>query len=302
MPTILITGKDGQVGRALRAANWPADYSIVAHNRTTMDISNPDRVLQAVSEACPTLILNTAAYTAVDDAEDHEETAYAVNDLAVGYLADAARQIDCPVVHFSTDYVFDGSQEAEYTENDTTKPLNTYGASKLAGETRLRDRLDQHIILRISGVFDDAGRNFVRAILKAGATRPELSVIDDQTCGPTWSVDIAEAVVDIAVSLLENRTRSPARWGTYHFCSRPSISWLQFANEIFDLAAQSGYQRPQVRAIPGTEYPAKALRPRNPALDCRKVVDTFGVKLPDRVAALRAVVPLILADQSGAKL
>jgi len=298
MPRILITGKNGQIGRALLSAPWPPDCAVVAKDRHELDVSDARSVAEVVTAVRPHLIVNTAAFTAVDAAEDEEARAFAVNDAGVGLLAEAAQRAGCPLIHFSTDYVFDGSKGGEYREDAATNPLGAYGRSKLAGEQRLARSSAEYLNLRLSGVYDAAGSNFVRAILKAATSRPELTVVDDQTCGPTWSRDIASAVARLGARILSDEASFP--WGTYHFCTRPSLTWYAFANEIFEIAARYGVPKPTITPIPGAEYPAKARRPKDPALNCDKFVATFAMPLPDRTVALEKVLKQILTDDASA--
>lgn len=287
MHHILITGAKGQVGSALAGVTWPEYCRIAAYDRQALDITNREAVVRAVGRMRPSLIINTAAYTTVDLAEDEPDKAYAVNDLAVGYLAEAAAEAGSPLIHFSTDYVFNGETDADYMEEASTQPLGEYGKSKLAGEQRLQSMWPSHIIIRASGVFDATGKNFVRTIFNTGRTRGELTVVNDQTVGPTWAVDIAKAVVSVAAGVLTGALEPP--WGIYHYCSKPTLTWFDFAHEIFDVAAELGFERPAINPIAGADYPAKARRPKNPALNCQKFERTFGLAMPGRSHALRTV-------------
>ncbi|MFT4583109.1 MAG: dTDP-4-dehydrorhamnose reductase [Gammaproteobacteria bacterium] len=288
MTTVLITGKDGQVGRALCAAQWPNSYHIKAYDRHSLDVTSSEAVIKTVTALRPDLIINAAAFTAVDLAEEQAELAFAVNDLSVGNLAQAAHDSSIPIIHFSTDYVFDGDLGRDYREDDATNPQNVYGQSKLQGEQRLQRTCSDHVILRTSCVFDAVGTNFVRTIFNAGVKRGELTVVADQTCGPTWSVHIAEATVLIALKILGKKLVDP--WGVYHFSSKPSLTWFDFTELIFDVAEKFAVPRPVLHRIAGADYAAVAKRPSGPSFDCSKFQRVFSGGVPDLEAALTHVV------------
>ena len=286
---ILLTGADGQVGREL-AARLCGRANLLAANRAALDITDRNAVFQAASSFRPELIINAAAYTAVDKAESDADTAYVVNRDAVRHLAEAAAAHDATVLHISTDYVFDGTADAPYRETDPVNPQSVYGKSKLAGEEALAASYPRHIILRTAWVFGAHGGNFVKTMLRLGRERDSLSIVADQYGAPTPAAAIADALVAIA-----DAVRQPgfANWGVYHYSGSPYTSWHGFAERIFQAAAAQGILPavPQLNAIATADYPTPARRPANSRLDCGKIQNTFGIKPADWQAALADLKP-----------
>jgi dTDP-4-dehydrorhamnose reductase len=274
---ILLTGRSGQVGSALERALAPLG-ELTALDRKQMDLRS---VGDEISKAKPDVIVNAAAYTAVDRAEQDRETAFAVNAEGVGRIAHEARAIDALLVHFSTDYVFDGEKASPYVEADAPNPLNVYGQSKLLGERAISASGCRHFIVRTSWVYAPVGRNFMNAILAAAKTRPALSVVSDQHGAPTSSLGIAAAVAQI---LADAGLRGKPS-GVYHLCAAGETTWHGFAEAIFKA---SGISTPVV-PIASEEYPAAAKRPKNSRLNCARAAATFGVVLPDWREGLAAV-------------
>jgi dTDP-4-dehydrorhamnose reductase len=229
--------------------------------------------------------VNAAAYTAVDRAESEADAAFAVNRDGVGHVASACASAGTACLHLSTDYVFNGRKAGPYIELDPIDPINVYGASKAAGEAELRDRLEQHIILRTSWVYGVHGSNFVKTMLRLGAERDELAIVDDQTGCPTAAASIAAAVVRIAGELRNDRTR----WGTYHCCDSEPTTWYRFAQLIFEIEASAGRKVPLLRPISSAEYPSAARRPANSSLDCGRIEAAFGIRRPSWRASLAQV-------------
>lgn len=285
---ILLTGADGQVGREL-AARLRHRANLLAANRAALDITDRNAVFQAASSFRPDLIINAAAYTAVDKAESDADTAYAVNRDAVRHLAEAAAAHGAAVLHISTDYVFDGAADAPYRETDPVNPQSVYGKSKLAGEEALA-ACPRHIILRTAWVFGAHGGNFVKTMLRLGRERDSLGIVADQYGAPTPAAAIADALVAIA-----DAVRQPdfANWGIYHYSGSPYTSWHGFAERIFQAAAAQGILPavPQLNAIATADYPTPARRPANSRLDCGKIQNTFGIKPADWQAALADLKP-----------
>ena len=285
---ILLTGADGQVGREL-AARLRHRANLLAANRAALDITDRNAVFQAASSFRPELIINAAAYTAVDKAESDADTAYAVNRDAVRHLAEAAAAHGAAVLHISTDYVFDGAADAPYRETDPVNPQSVYGKSKLAGEEALA-ACPRHIILRTAWVFGTHGGNFVKTMLRLGRERDSLGIVADQYGAPTPAAAIADALVAIA-----DAVRQPgfANWGIYHYSGSPYTSWHGFAERIFQAAAAQGILPavPQLNAIATADYPTPARRPANSRLDCGKIQNTFGIKPADWQAALADLKP-----------
>jgi dTDP-4-dehydrorhamnose reductase len=268
MPRILLFGKDGQLGQCL-AGPLATVGEVTTLGRGEADFADPIAVRQAVRDLRPEIIVNAAAYTAVDKAEQEPETVMTVNALSVGVMGEAAAAIGARVLHYSTDYVFDGKKAAAYAETDATGPLNLYGESKLAGENALLGGGAQAVILRTSWVYATRGRNFVHTMLRLGGERSELRIVDDQVGAPTSAEDLAAATVKIL-----QRWRQDS--GVYHATAGGEVSWAGFAREIFRLAGMT----PRVVPIPAAEYPTPAARPANSRLDCGKLLQDFGVSLP----------------------
>ncbi|MCS6786362.1 MAG: dTDP-4-dehydrorhamnose reductase [Thiobacillaceae bacterium] len=284
MQTILLTGVTGQVGWELWRALSPLGR-VVALDNNALDLTDADAIRRAVSQHKPSLIVNPAAYTAVDRAEQERETAYAVNATAPAVLAEQAKGCGAILVHYSTDYVFDGAKPEPYVEEDTPNPLNAYGASKLAGEEAIRASGVRHLILRTSWVYGTRGHNFLLTMQRLMREREELRIVDDQVGAPTWSRLIAEATALILAQCL-----SPARgadrpepWGTYHLTCSGATSWFGFAQAIAEL----GGHPTRLVPIPSSEYPTPARRPANSRLNNGKLARVFGLRLPDWREALR---------------
>ena len=278
MNYLLILGARGQVGHALAVESNRRGIEIKAFGHAECDISDPDAVARAV--AGTRCVINCAAYTAVDRAETDAETAFRVNAGGAGNVATACAEASIPLVHISTDYVFDGENPNPAREIDLPRPINVYGQSKLDGETEVRKRLASHIILRTSWVFSADGENFVKTILRLAAGSSPLRIVSDQTGGPTAAADIAKAILDI-VSICTKPEFSS--WGTYHFSGAPPVSWFEFAQAIVAT-------RP-IEVIPITtkEFPRPARRPPNSVLDCGRILQVFGLTQPDWRPALQSV-------------
>jgi dTDP-4-dehydrorhamnose reductase len=270
---LLVLGAGGQVGRELCRFAWPAGCALVAHDRDGVDITRREVVFAAVARARPDFIVNAAAYTAVDRAESEPDAAWAANCGGPANLAAACAAAAIPLVHLSTDYVFDGSKTAPYREDDPVNPLGVYGKSKEAGDRAVRDALREHVILRTAWVYSAHGHNFVKTMLRLAGERPVLRVVADQQGSPTSAADIAAAIAAIV-----QRIASGSRgWGTYHFTGGGAVTWHGFAEAIFELAAPWRGPPPRVEAITTADYPTPACRPANSVLDCRRIGDTFGI-------------------------
>lgn len=279
MNCVLVFGKAGQVASALGRLGSIAGHPVMCLGRTEADISDARAVSGAVEAHRPVLVVNAAAYTAVDAAESAPDEAHAVNADGPGHIARACAEAGIPLIHLSTDYVFDGCGERPYTEDDPVAPLGVYGRSKLAGEELVRARLDRHLILRTSWVFSAAGGNFVTTMLRLGTERDELGIVDDQTGSPTFAGDIAGAIAVLADKVLDAGGDAP--WGTYHMSNAGHTTWYGFAKEIFGHAEAAGREVPSVvRPITTEDYPTPAERPRYSILDTAKLRAAFGVELP----------------------
>lgn len=268
---VLVFGGNGQVGWELRRLDGCTGDKVTGLARAEADIVRPAEVAAAVRDAGAEIVVNAAAYTAVDRAETESELAFSVNRDGARNIAAACQEQSLPMVHISTDFVFDGGKEGAYVEGDPVGPLGVYGASKEAGERAVREALERHVILRTSWVFGAHGHNFVKTMLGLAGEREELAVVDDQVGCPTPAAELAAAILDMLPLLSEGR------WGTYHYCGRGRTSWCEFAREIFHLRERiSGAPTPRLRAIPTAEFPTPATRPANSVLDCSRFAAVFG--------------------------
>jgi len=274
--TILVFGKTGQVATELQRLG-----DVQAMGRDEADLSDPAACAQVITDSQVRAVINAAAYTAVDRAEDEEPLAQVINADAPAAMARAAAGKGIPFVHISTDYVFDGAGDAPWKPTDPTGPLGAYGRTKLAGEAGVRAAGGTYAILRTSWVFSAHGQNFVKTMLRLGATRDALSIVADQVGGPTPAHDIAHACLHIANQLAAGQGQT----GTYHFSGAPDVSWANFARVIFDMAGLDV----ALSDIPGSAYPTPAARPGNSRMDCTDLTRTFGIERPDWQAGLRAV-------------
>ncbi|MBS3902479.1 MAG: dTDP-4-dehydrorhamnose reductase [Dethiobacter sp.] len=276
-PRILLTGKNGQVGWELRHALTTLG-EVVALDREQLDLANPDQIRKRVRDIKPDLIVNAAAYTAVDKAEEEAELAMAVNGIAPGILAEEAKKLNALIVHFSTDYVFDGSKTTPYTEEDVPNPINVYGRTKFFGEQAIQAVGTPYLILRTSWVYGLRGKNFLLTILRLSRERSELKIVDDQIGAPTWSRTIAEATAGI---LSTGHLSLSANTAVYHLTASGKTSWYEFAKAILALDPNPTEQVCQnLVPIPTSEYPTPARRPAYSVLSNAKLEAAFGVKLP----------------------
>ena len=284
---LLVTGANGQVGWELRRSLAPLG-EMTALDRNQCDLSRPERLPDVVRDARPDVIVNAAAYTAVDKAEQEEQLATAINGTAVGVLAEEARKAGSLLVHYSTDYVFDGEKPSPYTEDDAPHPINAYGRSKLAGETALRQAGGAYVILRTSWVYAARGRNFVHTILRLAKERADLRIVDDQIGAPTWARDIAEATARIVRAARGEQARGTFAPGIFNLSAAGATSWYGFAGAILDEAMRSGLltRAPRLTPIASKDYPTPAARPKNSQLSGERLEARFGIALPDWRASL----------------
>ena len=271
---ILLTGANGQVGWELSNRSGHRSFEVLALDRSDLDITDPVSVKREVSRSGVSLVVNAAGYTAVDEAESKPELAFAVNRDGPAYLASACEKVGIPLVHISTDYVFDGQKQGSYLVTDPVSPLGVYGKSKAAGEVAVREHLPEHVILRTSWVYGVHGHNFVKTMLRLGREREVIHVVADQYGCPTYAADLAEAILGIAAHILEGRQ---VHWGTYHYCGKGVTSWHGFAEAIFNLARKYVPLRvKRAEAVTTAEYPTAAKRPANSVLDCSLLESHFG--------------------------
>lgn len=285
--TILVTGVNGQVGFEL-ARTLQGLGRVVALDRSLMDLSDLEQVRSIVRHLRPSIIVNPAAYTSVDRAETDVDAAMRINADAPRVLAEEAARGGATLIHYSTDYVFDGTKVGAYEETDTTNPQNVYGSSKLAGELAIMASGCAHLILRTSWVYGRRGKNFLLTMLKLGSEQPDIRVVADQIGAPTWSNTIATSTAHIVAQSLS--AEDPTQWwrarsGTFHLTSAGETSWYGFADAIFNMAMEGA--GPRVMPIAASEYPVPAKRPANSTLSHRKLSETFGLSLPSWQDALR---------------
>ena len=264
---ILVFGKTGQVATELQSHK-----DVIAIGRDQADLSVPATCTEAIRRYKPRAVINAAAYTAVDKAESEEHLANTINGDAPGAMASACADLNIPLVHISTDYVFDGSGTTPWSVTDTPNPKNTYGRSKLKGEQAIKASGSAYAILRTSWVISAHGNNFVKTMRRLSKTRDRITVVDDQIGGPTCARDIAQTCLSIAEQLIQDQRKS----GIYHYSGQPNVSWCQFANAIFEQMDCKTIASP----IPTTEYPTPASRPLNSRLDCEATLATFGIARP----------------------
>lgn len=295
---VLLFGSRGQAGTELQRSfgGWA---EIIACDRKRVDLADEKAVRRLIQETSPDVILNAAAYTAVDKAESEAEMAMAINADAPRAMAEEGARRNALLVHYSTDYVFDGAKEGAWTESDAPHPLNAYGTSKLAGEQAIRNSGGSHLIFRTSWVYGPHGSNFLFTMLRLGKERDQIRVVDDQTGAPTSSIAIADATRTIVQGALEGRFGDAKEWaGLYHMTCGDSVTWRGFAQAIFERAESLLEGRtPEAIPIPSSEYPTPARRPRNSVLNCEKLHSHFGVALPAWQTALNAVLQALAARQ-----
>jgi dTDP-4-dehydrorhamnose reductase len=270
---VLITGKNGQVVSALRTLSNP-NFELICVSRPELDLQNLDNFDTIITAIKPDFIINAAAYTFVDKAEDEPELAFKINGLSAGIIAKSAAKIGVPIIHISTDYVFDGQKPTTYNERDRVNPMNVYGASKLLGETKVQNNNLNHIILRTSWVYSPFGSNFVKTMLKYGAEREVLKVVNDQFGNPTSAFEIANAMFAILEQLSSGNLSSLGE--TFHFSGNTDTSWCGFAQEIFKQSQQLGGPNPIIEPISSDAFPTKVKRPKNSRLDCTKFEKQFN--------------------------
>lgn len=275
---LVVTGSQGQVVRALAERGPQMDVEVIALGRPQLDLLQPEKIRAALEATRPDVVVSAAAYTAVDLAESHAAEAHAVNAIGAGEVARAAARLGVPVVHLSTDYVFDGALDRPYGEDDPTGPIGEYGRSKLAGEQAVAAANADHAILRTAWVYSPFGKNFVRTMLNLAATREEITVVADQHGAPTSAHDIANGVIGVARNL--KGRAAPALRGVFHMTAQGEATWAEFAEAIFALSHEAGGPFARVTRIPTSAYPTPARRPANSRLDNAKLAREHGVALP----------------------
>jgi dTDP-4-dehydrorhamnose reductase len=297
---ILVTGREGQVARSLVERASGRDIDIVTLGRPQLDLAGRAEAITAAIEAAhPDAIVSAAAYTQVDKAESEPELAFAVNERGAAAVAHAASRLGVPLIHVSTDYVFDGTKGEPYVEDDPPGPMGVYGASKLAGEKAVLAEHDDCAVLRTAWVYSPFGANFVKTMLRLAGTRDEVSVVADQCGNPTSALDIADAVLSVAGNL---RARGgPELRGTFHMTAAGEASWAELAQAIFEASARAGGPVAKVNRISTADYPTVARRPANSRLDSSRLERAHGLRLPDWHESLQVVVDRVVhSDAPGA--
>ena len=280
---ILITGQHGQVSQALQQ-RLPDLGALIVLGRDQLDLANPGQIREHIRSHRPNLIINAAAHTAVDQAESEPDVAFAINAIAPGILAEEAKALGIPLIHYSTDYVFDGSKPAPYTETDAPNPLGVYGQSKLAGEQAIAAVGGEYLILRTSWVYSDHGKNFLLSMQRLLQEKPHLRIVADQIGAPTWAGTIALSTR----ALIERWQAGQAGdWGVYHLTAQGETSWFGFAQAIGEHLRAQGKACAELEAIPSSAYPTPAKRPLNSRLDCSRLQQQWHVSLPQWQDALR---------------
>ena len=274
---MVIVGAQGQVGSELTRRAPGLGYEVLAWDQAELDITNAAAVDQALNASGAEVVINAAAYTAVVQAEQQPALAFAVNRDGPAHLAAACDRLNIPLLHISTDYVYDGRKTSPYVEEDSTGPLGVYGASKLAGDEAAGRLLPRHLILRVSWVFGIYGQNFVKTILRLARERDELRIVADQCGGPTYAGDIADLLLNLARRIAE--IDADNAWGIYHYCGQPATTWHGFATAIVEAARHDRTFRVNtILPITTADYPTPAARPAHSVLDCGKLIARFGIQ------------------------
>ena len=292
---VVVTGREGQIARSLMERGSAAGHAVVALGRPQLDLTDEaDAIARAIEAAEPDVVVSSAAYTAVDKAEGEPDIAFAVNERGAGAVARAARMLDVPLVHLSTDYVFDGTKPSPYTEEDEAAPTSVYGASKLAGERAVLREQDNSAVLRTAWVYSPFGSNFVKTMLRLAADRDEIGVVADQHGNPTSALDIADGVLAVAANLLGSH--DPRLRGLFHMTADGDATWAEFAAAIFAASDARGGPAARVKPIATADYPTTARRPANSRLDCGKLKISHGVALPNWRPSTEKVVGRLLEN------
>jgi len=286
---IAVTGKSGQVVSSLIERGATSGHEVLAIGRPELDLADARSVVRALKAAAPEVVISAAAYTAVDKAESESDRAHAVNATGAGAVAEAAKALNIPVVHISTDYVFDGRLDRPYVENDATGPTGVYGASKLAGEQAVLAAYPENsAVLRVAWVYSPFGGNFVKTMLRLAGNKDEVPVVADQIGNPTSALDIADGILKVAENLVSSP--EPALRGIFHMTATGEASWADFAEAIFAASAIHGGPTANVARIGTVDYPTPAQRPANSRLNCTRIAQIHGVALPEWRNSLQTVI------------
>jgi len=290
---VVVLGSRGQLACELQRARWPAGTEVVAAGTAQIDLARPATLAPLLAATRPDVVINAAAYTAVDQAESEPGIAHAVNRDGPAHLADLCQRRRIPLLHLSTDYVFDGTKPAAYREDDPVCPINVYGASKAAGEEAVRAGTHRHVIVRTAWVYSAVGHNFVKTMLRLGRQRDEIGVVNDQWGNPTAAADLAAALVTVAGRVAG---QEDAPWGTYHFAGTGATTWHGLAEALFCHLLRETGRRPKLHALTTAQYPTPARRPANSRLACSRFGQVFGLTAPPWQESLTPVLAELLAD------
>lgn len=293
---LAVTGTKGQVACALKALEG-GDLQVITLGRPELDLEQPSTVLEAIRRAAPDIIVSSAAYTAVDKAESEPAKAFVINRDGARAVAEAARELGIPIIHISTDYVFDGKKATPYKEEDATGPSSVYGLSKLAGEQAVAEVTVNHVILRTAWVYSVYGNNFAKTMLRLAETRDELGIVADQFGSPTSADDIAQAIVEIARRLISDS--SAKLRGTFHLVGLGETTWAGFAKLIFSVLEEKTGKHIKVHEIATSDYPTPAKRPANSRLDCGKLQSHYNIRLPSWETSTHATVAKLLTEDKA---
>lgn len=293
---LVVTGLNGQLVQSLVERGTASGCKIIPVGRPAVDLADPDSIHDALRGLDCDAIVSAAAYTAVDKAESEADLAMTINGRGAGAIAQAADALGVPVLHFSTDYVFDGGGNRAYRETDPVAPTSVYGQSKLAGEQAVAQATDNHVILRTAWVYSPFGANFVKTMLRLAADRDSLSVVADQHGNPSNALDLADGTLQIARNLITNT--DPHLRGIFHMTAQGIASWAELATEVFAQSARLGGASAQVNPIPTTDYPTPARRPANSVLDCSRLAERHGVTLPHWRDSLSGVIARLYPSPS----
>lgn len=290
--TIVCIGKSGQVAKALAERANSRGVTLTCLGRQDLNLLESSKIAETLRAVAPSFVVNAAAYTKVDAAESHKDAAYALNTTAPGALAEACSSLGVPLLHISTDYVFDGRSDAPYREDDPTGPLNIYGRSKLAGEVAVRTALSQHVILRTSWIYGPHNPNFITTMLRLAREKGEASVVNDQIGAPTSALDLADAILTIATAILI--TPSPNQFGTFHYSALGACSWADFAALIYSHYDKHKNGITRLNSIPSSDYPTPARRPMNSRLATDKIREIYGITPKDWTIGVTETVTRLL--------
>ena len=277
---VLVIGARGQLAIALKEVATFQQVNVTTLGRPELDLVRPKSIRSAVKRLEPQIVINTAAYTAADEAEEHADLAYALNRDGAHDVAKVCAETNTPLIHISTDYVFDGSARRPNSEVDCTIPLNVYGMSKLEGERAVSESIEQHVILRTAWVHSPFANNFVKTILSMTENQHEIRIVNDQIGNPTYAPHLATGILEMCRQITRRESKT-SPWGTYHLTGSGEATWYELAREVVERSRSLGGPTTRLRAITTREYPTKAIRPADSRLDCSKCQDAFGIKLPE---------------------